>query len=75
MTKVELQYRREIKNWIENQVGIYGCCKFSKYRADKYKEALRVYCIRNYRNLEERKEIYFKYIEKIDNQTITSKEF
>lgn len=66
-------YNIEIREWIDNEIAINGGFKFSKYRAKKYKEGVRVYCIRNIKNLEVRKEIYYKYIEKIDKQTDNNK--
>jgi hypothetical protein len=67
-------YNIEVREWIDNQIAINGGFKFSKYRAKKYKEGVRVYCIRNIKDMTEREQVYYKYIEKIDNQTLKSNE-
>lgn len=64
----ETQYRIEIKNWIENKIGLNNNFTFTKYKANKYKKALMVYVKRNFTNVEERKEVYYKYEKLIDEQ-------
>ena len=64
----ETQYRIEIKNWIENKIGLNNNFTFSKYKANKYKKALMVYVKRNFTSVEERKEVYYKYEKLIDEQ-------
>ena len=64
----ETQYRIEIKNWIENKIGLNNTFTFTKYKANKNKKALMVYVKRNFTNVEERKQVYYKYEKLIDEQ-------
>lgn len=73
----EYQYNIEIKNLIENNIAIYNGKSFTKYIANKYKKALTVYVIRNFKDKskEEKEDFYKQWEKRIDKQIVDYNNF